>query len=537
MGFMTRLRSGIAQIISPNNLSTPRPSIINSIGVNEIKRSFTQGIDIHEMAPGFSQPVWGPEISTVGAYSREGYASRPFDKPIISFKEMAVALATDEDVSLALNHLSSQVTGGEHYWKGLNESLVEYITHFSNKLNFDEIDTRLVKELLWFGNSVWKPRMGIANVRSMDDLMHIPISSFVRIWWDRQRIPYKLEFRGAEYQGYHNPDEIIHLMWNPINASVFGTGFGVAMMSPHTFMQITANGPEQNHLPGLLDRKYSNQLTMHVTERRYTPRNVYIAKDADEGERTALQSQIQDLRLGEDLVAGSALEVQELGSMQRAFNPTQFTDTVMGPIMKALNDFRGKQGSESSHQYANAKQSALLDEIGLSSFPLAVCRMLIDKLFKPWYEANPTYDPQYGGGIVAVPWDDCKYELNFGRVSKADLKLEDQIKLIELAITSGASQDPLEIRDLLEDAGLGLRKEYGEQMAMQYNNYGIMPPDMMDQGMNFDNQNVGSPPMDNPIYDSMSIDLRGSNQNVQSGQPSDPRLNFTETKKLKRFKK
>lgn len=496
-----------------------------------MKRSFTQGIDIHEMAPGFSQPVWGPEISTVGAYSREGYASRPFDKPIISFKEMAVALATDEDVSLALNHLSSQVTGGEHYWKGLNEQLVEYITHFSFDLNFDEIDTRLVKELLWFGNSVWKPRRGIENIRSMDDLMHIPISSFVRIWWDRQRIPYKYEFRGAEYQGYHNPDEIIHLMWNPINASVFGTGFGVAMMSPHSFMQITANGPEQNNLPGLLDRKYSNQLTMHVTERRYTPRNVYIAKDADENERTALQSQIQDLRLGEDLVAGSALEVQELGSMQRAFNPTQFTDTVMGPIMKALNDFRGKQGSESSHQYANAKQSALLDEIGLSAFPLAVSRMLIDKLFKPWYEANPTYDPTYGGGYVAVPWDNCKYELNFGRVSKADLQLEDQIKLIELAITSGATQDPLEIRDLLEDAGLGLRKEYGESMAMQYNNYNAMPPEMMmdDQGMNFDNQNMGSPPMDNPIYDSMSIDIRGpATPNIQSGQPTDPRLNFTE---------
>lgn len=513
---MTRLRSGIAQILAPNNLVTPRPSVINSIGVHEIKRSVT-GLDISEILPGFSQPVWGPEINTVGAYSHEGYTSKTFDKPSVPFKALAIALATDEDVSLALNHLSSQVTGGEHYWKGLNESITEYISHFSYMINFDALDTILVKELLWYGNSFWKPRMGITQIRTMDDLMHIPISSAVRIWWDRQRIPYKYEFRGAEYQGYHNPDEIIHLAWNPINASVFGTGFGVSMMSPHTFMQITANGPEENQLPSLLDRKYSNQLTMHVTERRYTPRNVYIAKDADENERTQLQSQIQDLRLGEDLVAGSALEVQELGSMQRAFNPTQFTDTVLGPIMKALNDFRGKQGSESSHQYANAKQSALLDEIGLSAFPLAVSRMLIDKLFRPWYEANPAYDPMYGGGMVALPWDECKYELNFGRVSKADLQLEDQIKLIELAMSTGAVQDPLEMRDLLEDAGLGLRKEYGEQMSMQYNNYGAMPPDMM--GM----ESMGNTPMDDPNYDSMMIDVRGE----QSGMPTDPRLQMT----------
>jgi len=522
MGFMTRLRSGIASLIAPSNaLLAPRPNVINSIGVHEIKRAVT-GIDINELAPGFSQPVWGPELSTVGAYSREGYASRPFDKPIVPFQAQTVALATDEDVSLALNHLTSQVTGGEHYWKGLNENIVNYITHFSHMINFDELDSLIVKELLWHGNSFWKPRMGIANVQSMDDLMHIPISSAVRIWWDRQRIPYKYEFRGAEYQGYHDPSEVIHLSWNPINASVFGTGFAVALMATHKFQQITANGPEENQLPSLLDRKYSNQLTMHVTERRYTQRNVYIAKDADEDERTQLQNQIQDLRLGEDLVAGSALEVQELGSMQRAFNPTQFTDTVQGPIFKALNDFRGKQGSESSHQYANAKQSALLDEIGLASFPLSVTRMLIDKLFKPWYNAHPTIDPTYGGGMIAIPWDDCQYELNFGRVSKADLKIEDQIKLIELAIQTGAVQDPLEMRDLIDDAGLGLRKEYGEAMQMQYENYMAMPPDM---GNDFTG-NMGSPPMDNPIYDAMSIDIRGPNP-----RPTDPRLNFTETQK------
>jgi len=528
MGFMTRLRSGIAQIISPNNLLTPRANIINSMPVHELKRAVT-GLDINEMLPGFSQPVWGPELNTVGAYSHEGYTSKTFDKPIIPFNSMALALATDEDVSLALNHLSSQVTGGEHYWSGLNEAIVNHISEFSHEMNFDEMDTILVKELLWYGNSFWKPRMGITNLRSMNDLMHIPISSAVRIWWDRQRIPYKYEFRGAEYQGYHNPDEILHFAWNPINASVFGNGFGVAMMAPHTFMQITANGPEQNALPSLLDRKYSNQLTMHVTERRYTPRNVYIAKEADADERAQLQSQIQDLRLGEDLVAGSALEVTELGSSQRAFNPTQFTDTVQGPIFKALNDFRGKQGSESSHQYANAKQSAILDEIGLSAFPLAVTRMLIDKIFKPWYNANPTVDPLYGGGMISMPWDDCQYELNFGRVTKADIQLEDQIKLIELAISSMAVQDPLEIRDLLEDAGLGLRKEYGDQMAIQYNNYNAVPPDMsMDSGMNFDNQMMGNPPMDNPIYDSMMMDVRGaSTPNVQSPMPSDPRLQMT----------
>lgn len=531
---------------------------VSAIDVMGVKMSFEEAVGFSP--PGLSQPVWGPEISTVGRYSREGYTSKTADRPIIPFTTLADALARDEDVQLAINHLSSQITGGEHYWKGNNEMLTEYIEDFSTEIDFDELDTKIVKELLWYGNTFWKPRMGIANVRTKHDLMHIPISSAVRIWWDRQRIPYKYEFRGAEYQGYHNPDEIIHLMWNPVNASAYGVGFGVAMTTPHTFTQITANGPQDNILPSLLDRKYSNNLTMHITERRYTPRNVYVAPDADEEERATLNARIQDLKLGEDFVAGSKLDVQELGSSQRAFNPTQFTDTVLGPIMKAMNDFRGKQGTESSHQFANASTSAILDQIGLSSFPLTVTRMLIDQLFKPWYEANPIYDPSYGGGYVAIPWKEADYELNFGRVQKKDIELAEQIKLIELAIQTGAVQDPVEIRDLLEDAGLGLRKEYGEQLEDQYANNNAMPPDFTnpmeaplatDQAgigggeipNNFANQNMGSPPMDNPIYDSMAKQVRPQNDawqqdpfrpNPYSAQPSDPRLNFTETKRRRR---
>jgi hypothetical protein len=311
------------------------------------------------------------------------------------------------------------------------------------------------------------------------------------------------------------------------------------MTSPHVFEQIVSGGMELNKLPSLLDRKYSNQMTMHIAERRYTPRNVYIAKDADDNERATLQAQVQDLRLGEDLVAGSSLEIQELGSSARAFNPTQFTDTVLGPIMKAMNDFRGKQGTESSHQFANAKTSAILDQIGLSSFPLTVTRMLIDQLFKPWYDANPLYDPSYGGGYVAVPWENCDYDLNFGRIEKQDVDTKDSIELIKMAWETGAIQDPNEMRELLEDAGLGLRKEFSDAMSAQYDP-SQMPPDFGQQVLpqfddmgggeipnNFANQYMGSPPMDNPIYDSMSIDIRGPGV----AQPTDPRLNFTETQR------
>jgi hypothetical protein len=224
---------------------------------------------------------------------------------------------------------------------------------------------------------------------------------------------------------------------------------------------------------------------------------------------------VADLETGEDLVVGNKLEVTELGTNQKAFNPTQFTDLVQGQIFKATGDFSGKQGSESSHQYANAETSDRVDDVGLASFPLGVTRQLAEKLFQPWYEQNGgSYDPMYGGGLIAVPWKDANPELNFGRVQKQDLEPADMIKLIELACNSGAVQDPVEMRKLFEDAGLGLTKEFTDMIQNQYNPQGnIYPPD-------FNTYPADQAPrsMDDPNYTSSQL---------YSPQPTSPGLNFT----------
>ncbi len=483
---------------------------------------------LSEMVPGLSQPVWGPEISTVGAYSREGYTSKSFDSPAIRFSTQETALQFDEDVQLAVNDLSSKVTGGKHYIKGINQSFIEYMEDFTHNLHFDTFDTTLVKELLWYGNSVWKPRMGIANVRSFHDLMHIPISSFQRIWWDRQRVPYKYEFRGAEYQGYHNPDEVLHFKWNPVNASVFGTGFGVSATSPRNFtMPLSSEDSVDVELPSMLDRKYSTQFTMQMAEQRYITRNVWIADGASADQRASLQNNIEQAQIGQDIVAGTNVEVKELGSQGRNFNAAQFADITQGPLFKALNDFRGKQAGESTHSYANAERAALLDELGLTSFPIALKEQLDELLFKPWYDANPFYDVNYMGGMIPIPWHLTRFDINFGQVDKKDIAVPDMIKLIELYLQAPIPKDPNQILKLFEQAGLPVSEEYMVTIDSMYNDphgqaaIGNVAPNQMDDGQYlptadigggpvFNNQVMGSTPMDNPIYDSMAQDIRGN---------------------------
>ena len=533
MTFRTRLTKGLEKmgVIDSPQSRTAFAKNVPRVNLGELQSYM-------EMSPGLSQPVWGPEISTVGAYSREGYTSKTFDLPAIPFRTQKTGLQIDEDVQLAINHLSSQVTGGAHYIKAEDSFVVDHFKKFTKDLHFDTFDTELVKELLWYGNSVWKPRMGIRNVKSFRDLMHIPISSFVRVWWDRQRIPYKYEFRGAEYQGYHNPSEIMHFSWNRVDASVFGTGFGTTMSSPRRFeMPINGGEVETRDLQSLLDRKYATQYTMQLAEQRYVSRNLWVVEGGDEVSRSALQAQVENLDIGQDVVAGTKVDVQELGSAARNFNPEQFTDLTIGPIFKALNDFRGKQGSSESHQFANARSSAALDEIGLSAFPISIKEQLIEKLFKPWYDANPLPDPATGG-MTWKEFDTLKFEIEFGKVEKKDIPVQDQIKLLELYMNSPLPKDPVVLNNLFIQAGLGITKDMDKQLEQMFspeqlmmNQMMALPPDMGGQDQNpqgnqpqvdngggevpdnWDNQNVGSPPMDEAIYSDMMQNVRPDMQN------------------------
>ena len=301
-------------------------------------------------------------------------------------------------------------------------------------------------------------------------------------------------------------------------------------------------------------------MTMHLTERRYVSHNLYVAADAGQQERDQLAGDLADLETGEDIIVGNKVDAQELGSAARNFDSAQFSDLTQGQIFKALNDFMGKQGSDSSHQYANAKTSAMLTQIGLTSFPLAVTRQLIEKLFQPWYEAQGGAIDEsgvIGGGIVSVPWEDAKLELNFGRAEKTDLEPEAMTKLLEMAMQSGVLTNPVEIRDLLEDAGLGLRKEFTEELNQQYNPTNPMPPDFQQEPNNDTTGYDQAPrPFDDPNFTSFatesgslgstlppypyspepikSMDATLGDKYPQNPQPTDPRINFTEWKKTNR---
>jgi len=94
-------------------------------------------------------------------------------------------------------------------------------------------------------------------------------------------------------------------------------------------------------------------------------------------------------------------------------------------------------------------------------------------------------------------------------------------------MNSPIPKDPVELRKLFEQAGLGLTKsmdgQYQQAIDQGFTSpmgiTGIQPnmmPPQNDMGggevypPQFNNQNVGSPPMDEQIYNDMMQDVRGS---------------------------
>jgi len=165
--------------------------------------------------------------------------------------------------------------------------------------------------------------------------------------------------------------------------------------------------------------------------------------------------------------------------------------------------------------------------LGLTSFPIALKEQLDELLFKPWYDANPFYDVSYMGGMIPVPWYLTRFDINFGQVDKKDIAVPDMIKLIELYLQAPIPKDPNQILKLFEQAGLPVSEEYMVTIDSMYNDphgqaaIGNVTPNQMGNGQYlptadigggpiFNNQVMGAPPMDNPIYDDMMIDVRGS---------------------------
>lgn len=434
------------KIMPKGTYNTPDPISKIQMQAGGIHSDFPQG-DI-------GQPFW---FSNIGGnhFPREGFTYRPYDTPIVPFKDQVKGYLDDEDPQMGVNFLAAKIVGGDHYWRGKTENLIKYISTYTQGLNLNYLAWQIVKELLAYGNCFVKPRKPIWECTKIEDFLILPIESSVRIWWTPDRRPIWYEFRGAEYNGYFRPGELIHFVWNPANGSLYGFGIMAQLVNRVTYYEDTPDGPIIKIRESLLDIKHGSQNVSYKTQKRYLPRNVYGAFNTDEVTRDAMREELRVLHDSEDIVHGiKGLTIQELGNQTRPIDPQVFMDMFQSSIFKAVQTSKGRiAGQSEGPSYANGEESSILDEIGLSALPYQLKFQLTQFIIKPWYEGNRIRDKDIAMGLVDLPFDVCDFELEFGKQVKKDMEPEQVAQWVQILSQNNAIL-PQEIRKIADQIGV-----------------------------------------------------------------------------------
>ena len=415
-------------------------------GAGGIGQDFPQG-DI-------GQPFW---FSNIGGnhFPREGFTYRPYDIPTTDFSDQLKGYIDDEDAQMGINFLAAKTTGGNHYFKAKTTALAEYVETWTKDINLDYINWQVAKELLAFGNSFWRLRVPIWEATSPRDFMQIPIESSKRIWWTPDRRPLWYEFRGADYNGYFRPQEIMHFVYNPINGQVYGFGIMSQLANRVSYLEDTPDGTIFKERESYMDIKHGLQNVSYKVMKRYLPRLVYGAANAGEEVRDTMRSELRVLHDSEDIVHGiKGLDIKELGLTTRPIDPQVFMDMFQASIFKAVQTSKGRiAGQSSGPTYSNGEESAILDEVGLAQFPIQLKFQIQNMIVKPWYEFNRIPDKALALGKIAVPWGAAEFEMMFGKQSKKDLEPEQTAQWVQILQTAGQIS-PKEIRKIAEFVGV-----------------------------------------------------------------------------------
>ncbi len=437
--------------MAPVPLNSP-PELKEAL--NTYKKVGAGGIGVDFPQGDIGQPFW---FSNIGGnqFPREGFTYRPYDLPLVPFNEQFKGYVDDEDSLMGINFLAAKTTGGKHYFKAKTQELSKYVEKWTDDINLDWLTWTIAKELLAFGNCFVKCRVPIWEATRKQDFQILPITSLARVWWTPDRRPLWYEFRGADYNGYFRPQELFHFVWNEPNGQVIGFGIMAQLTNRVSYSEDTADGPIIKERESLLDIKHQMQNVSSKIMKRYLPRNVINAPKASISARNAIAETMRTLHDSEDIIHGvDGLKIETINNDTRPIDVANFMDLTQSSIFKAVGTSKGRiAGQSQGPTYANGRDSAILDEIGLSQFPIQLKKMIQEMIVKPWFEMNRPTDENIHNGALAVTWDMAELQMEFGRQSKKDLLPEELAQWVQVLATHGVISKR-ELRKIAETAGV-----------------------------------------------------------------------------------
>ena len=394
-------------------------------------------------------PFW---FSNIGGnhFPREGFTYKPWDSPDIKFSTQLKGILNDGEIEDMLKNLASKAIGTGVTVKSKNKNITEMIEKQLYDINANYFGWLAVKEMIAFGMSFWKPRMPVMYCNSLEHYLHLPVSNLIRIWWTPDRIPIFYEFRGADYNGYFKPDELVTFTWNEINAQVIGTGIMPFLTRTVDFEEFTANGVRTHERSSLLDMKHSTQDTFFQTLKKYMPRFFLNLPDVTVETADQVAEDMANIDPTQDIITKlQGATIQELNSNGSSLDPKGYNELISGEIQKTVGTSKNQISSSSSSSRGSAVEQAKLEEdLTYSRLPEYFARQLAEKVIKPWYMANSYRGDDMYDGMIHVPWHAADIRLSCGKEAVGKLEHEHERDWLEMLVLNG-EMEPGELRKII----------------------------------------------------------------------------------------
>ena len=148
------------------------------------------------------------------------WQSRLGEKPAVTFETQVSVYIGDTMARSAVDFLAEQVAGPGFYTTAEDEKAKTVVDHFCASVNLDELLLWTAREVVAYGNCFWER---ITPAR-LENVKLLPLIGIEKVERTSEGILTGYRQSRAYGGGFLKPEQVIHFLWNPVNAEALGSG-------------------------------------------------------------------------------------------------------------------------------------------------------------------------------------------------------------------------------------------------------------------------------------------------------------------------
>jgi hypothetical protein len=362
---------------------------------------------------------------------------------VVSFSDVITAYTRDPSCKAFVDFLASQAVGTGFYTT-VNKEYAEaekakqIVDEFNESLNLDELLQIAAREIVASGNSFWlKIEPG-----HLENLKILPLTGFddpKAVMRDRYGEVTGYNYAYGDVKKNFPPEKIIHLKWNPVDFSAFGTGVLQVLLTELSF-----DGEKRM---SFLEMKARVEKVMpEIFEKYAGPDELWVFAGASDEKLAEYQRLIKSKpKAGARFVYNKAeADIKTVAVDPRA-RYEAYVDHILNQVYLAGQTPIPKLLTTPGFTEASANAAIEVAERHVMALQRFIKRNLEREIFAPVIQ-QAGLDPKEV---------DCR--LNWGMPEMPEIELADLVKLAEISATTRVQYvRPDEVRKILVKMGFEL---------------------------------------------------------------------------------